>query len=338
MGKDLTSSSISRQNVLNNNVAIDHVRQAIGIEGILYENEYLFTKRMVAYFYEVDDRTIERCVEEHIDELKTNGYVLHKGKKLKDIKLQFGHVINVGSKTTQLATFTFRAFLNVGMLLTESEKAKALRSKILDIVIETITNRSGGNTTYINRRDPSYIPSLITEQNYRKVFTTAVGKCVSGHAQHKYGQITDLIYKAVFKENAREYRKILKLDTKDNVRSTLYAEVLLVIASFENGVGSAIEEEYKKLNRTLSYDEVSHIIDELSCSPSMIPFINDARSKMASRDLGLRDVLHDNLEEYLRAVAPEEYDRFIGEGSVDFEKLLENNKDILVRLKNMEGE
>ena len=335
--KDLTNSNISRQNILNNSVAIESIRQSVGVEGMFYDNEYLFTKKMVADFYDVEERTIERCVESHLDELKGNGYFLHKGKSLQDIKLQFGHVIGVGSKTTQLATFTFRAFLNIGMLLTESEKAKELRGKILDIVIETITNKAGGNTTYVNRRDPSYIPSLITEQNYRKVFTTAVGKCVSGHSQHKYAQITDLIYKAVFKENAREYRKILKLDTNDNLRATLYAEVLLVIASFENGVGAAIEAKHKEVGRQLSYEEVSSIIDNLSTSPMMIPFINDARSKMASRDLGLRDVLHDNLEEYLRAVAPEEYERFIGSQSIDFDKLLESNKDVLDRLKNIEG-
>ena len=42
-----------------------------------------------------------------------------------------------GSKAPQLGVFNFRAFLNLGMLLTESEKAKALRSVVLDIVIDT---------------------------------------------------------------------------------------------------------------------------------------------------------------------------------------------------------
>ena len=107
--KDLTNSNISRQNILNNSVAIESIRQSVGVEGMFYDNEYLFTKKMVADFYDVEERTIERCVESHLDELKGNGYFLHKGKSLQDIKLQFGHVIGVGSKTTQLATFTFRA-------------------------------------------------------------------------------------------------------------------------------------------------------------------------------------------------------------------------------------
>lgn len=40
---------------------------------------------------------------------------LCKGKSLKDLKLQFAPVINVGSKTTQIGLFNFRAFLNLGM-------------------------------------------------------------------------------------------------------------------------------------------------------------------------------------------------------------------------------
>lgn len=105
------------------------------------------------------------------------------------MKLQFAHVINVGSKTTPLGLFNFRAFLNIGMLLTESEKAKMMRSKILDIVIFTINAKSGGGTKYINRRDVDYLPAAIAEENYRKNLTAAMNKCVSGHKTYKYAII-----------------------------------------------------------------------------------------------------------------------------------------------------
>lgn len=42
---------------------------------------------MVADFYEVEERTIERYLEKHTDELSANGYVLCKGKSLKELKL-----------------------------------------------------------------------------------------------------------------------------------------------------------------------------------------------------------------------------------------------------------
>ena len=151
--KDLTISNIERQNVLNNRFAVSKVQKHLDIEGILFEGEYRFTKKMVADFYEVEERTIERYLEKYSDELSANGYVLCKGKYLKELKLQFAPVINVGSKTTQLGLFNFRSFLNMGMLLTESEQAKKVRSLILDFVIVTINEKTGGGTKYINRRD-----------------------------------------------------------------------------------------------------------------------------------------------------------------------------------------
>ena len=337
--KDLTISNIERQNVLNNRFAVSKVQEHLDIEGMLFEGEYRFTKKMVADFYEVEERTIERYLEKHSDELAANGYVLCKGKHLKDLKLQFAPVINVGSKTTQLGLFNFRSFLDMGMLLTESEKAKKVRSLILDFVITTINEKTGGGTKYINRRDVHYLPAAITEENYRKNLTSAINQYVDGHPTYKYPQITDFIYKAVFKENAKEYREVLKLDSKDNVRHTLYSEVLLVISSFENGVGAALSERFKENGgRLLTIDEVERIVNELAEHPMQKPYLNDARTKMASRDFSFRDAYHGNIADYLQAVTPEEFERFIGDQSIDFDRILADNKDVLKRLKQAEDE
>lgn len=337
--KDLTISNIERQNVLNNRFAVSKVQEHLDIEGMLFEGEYRFTKKMVADFYEVEERTIERYLEKHSDELAANGYVLCKGKHLKELKLQFAPVINVGSKTTQLGLFNFRSFLDMGMLLTESEKAKKVRSLILDFVITTINEKTGGGTKYINRRDVHYLPAAITEENYRKNLTSAINQYVDGHPTYKYPQITDFIYKAVFKENAKEYREVLKLDSKDNVRHTLYSEVLLVISSFENGVGAALSERFKENDgRLLTIDEVERIVNELAEHPMQKPYLNDARTKMASRDFSFRDAYHGNIADYLQAVTPEEFERFIGDQSIDFDRILADNKDVLKRLKQAEDE
>ena len=337
--KDLTVSNIERQNVLNNRFAINKIQEQLDITGMLFEGEYWLTKKMVADFYGVDVSTIDRYLASNGDELKHNGYVLCKGKSLKEFKLQFAHLINEASKTTQLGLFNFRAFLNMGMLLTESERAKTLRSMILDLVIATIHEKTGGGTKYINRRDINYIPAAITEENYRKNLTSVISQYVQGHQTYKYAQVTDLIYKAVFKENAKEYRDILRLDSKDNVRHTLYAEVLLVISSFENGVGAVIQEECKQNGKVkLTIEEVERIVGELAEHPMQKPYLNDARSKMASRDFSFRDAYHGNIGEYLQAVSPEEFERFIGDQSVDFDRILENNKDVLKRLKQAEDE
>lgn len=335
MARDLTVSPIERQNILNNRVAIPRIQEAIEIEAYQFEGKYYLTKQQVADFYEVDIRTIDNYLVSHETELKHNGYFLCKGKSLKNFKLQFAHEINFMSKVTQLGLFDFRAFLNIGMLLSESEKARKVRSIILDIVITTLNERVGGGTKYINWRDRDFLPAAIQEENYRKNLTVPINEYVDGHKTYKYAIVTDMIYNAIFHENAKQYRTLLKLEPKDNVRATMYAEVLRVISSFENGVGSAITEKSKELNRKLSLNEVEILINSQANSPAMTPFLYDARQKMASLDFCLRDVYHDNIAGYLRALSPEEFDRFIGSDSIDLERLLDNeeNRHVLERLK-----
>ena len=68
------------------------------------------------------------------------------------------------------------------------------------------------------------------------------------------------------------------------------------------------------------------------------PYLNDARTKMASRDFSFRDAYHGNIADYLQAVNPEEFERFIGDQSIDFDSILADNKDVLKRLKQAEDE
>ena len=46
--KDLTNTAITRQNILNNPFAVVEIHQAVGIKGVLFENEYKFLKRQIA--------------------------------------------------------------------------------------------------------------------------------------------------------------------------------------------------------------------------------------------------------------------------------------------------
>ena len=101
-------------------------------------------------------------------------YKVLTGNVLKEFKLQYLADIDVGQKTKALGVFDFRSFLNIGMLLTTSEKARIVRTLILDIVIATINEKTGGGTKYINRRDRDYLPAAIQEENYHKNLTDAV--------------------------------------------------------------------------------------------------------------------------------------------------------------------
>src|SRR5690554_2718206 len=284
----LTNSNIERQNILNNRFALERVQEYVGLPGMYFEGEYRFTKQMVADFFEIDISTVDRYLENYADELKHNGYILSRGNQLKEFKLQFAHLIDKANKTTQLGLFNFRSFLNFGMLLVESQKARHLRSKVLDIVIDTINRRTGGNTKYINRRDSDYLTSAIQEHKYRKMFTSALSSYLD-MGNYKYAVYTDKIYEYIFKEKAKEYKSILKLEEKDSIRETMYAEVLDLIASFEAGLAYEMKKLSEELGRKLFPKEVDSIFKEFASHPAQLPHVEKARIKMASRDLHFRD-------------------------------------------------
>jgi hypothetical protein len=339
MPNKLTNSSVSRQNILNNTLAVNEIQKAVGVKGILFESEYKFLKRQVADFFEVTERTIDNYLEKYEKELSKNGYEVLKGKRLIDFKLviskDFGNEIDFVTKTTVLGVFNFRAFLNIAMLLSDSEKAKELRSVMLDIVIDTINKRTGGSTKYINQRDEDFIGNLLRGEDYRKEFTDALRDYVD-MGNFKYMVYTDKIYNSVFKENAAEYRRVLKLEEKENVRQTMYSEVLDIISSYEAGFAELLKNEFQRLRRKLTAFETDILFSEFERQRLWEPLREKARNKMASRDLCFRDALHKNLEEYISSVPQADFERFLGEKSMELDERLEEYKDALKRLKERE--
>lgn len=340
--RNLTNSKIDRQNILNNELALQEIRNSSNIKGIIFENKICFTKNMVADFFDVDIRTIERYVATNEEELIENGYEILKGKRLRDFKDQINESgfsddekNNLNSKITQLAIFDFRTFLNIGMLLVESENAKILRQTMLAIVIDFINKKTGGSTTYINQRDKAFLSSFLQEDDYRKEFTDALRDYVD-MGNFKYALFTDKIYQSIFKENAKEYREILKLKKKDKTRETFYSEILELIASYECGLAVMIKEESESKGRKLTNWEVQDIFNSFEKLPHWKPLIISARTKMASRDLALRDAFHQQLESYIRPLQNDEYERFLGSEADQIAKLMDENSDVLKRLKERE--
>lgn len=339
MARDLTNSNVDRQNILNNEIALNEIQKTASIKGILFEGKVTFTKEMVAEFYGIDIRTVERYTTKFSDELLNNGYEILKGKRLKnyieEIERQKVPDINVGKNSPQLAIYDFRAFLNIGMLLVESENARVLRQMILDIVIDTINQKTGGLTKYINQRDKDFVGAFLAEENYRKEFTDALRDYVDMD-KFKYAIYTDKIYQSIFKEKAKEYREILKLQNREKVRDTLYTEILDLVASYECGLAENLKIEYERLGRKLNNWEVDKIFRDFEDLPHWKPLINRGRNKMASRDLALRDAFHKQLEEYITPLVSEEYERFLGKEGDEIDKLMKENADVLKRLKERE--
>jgi len=353
--KDLTNSLIDRKNILNNTTAIKEIYDNLGFYGVMFESKFRFTKQQIARFFEVDVRTIERLLENYLEELTQSGYELFTGRRLKDLRLAFEQGIGkadvsdidvgdigemtdnelISARAPSAAIFTYKAFLNIGMLLTGSERAREIRAAILNIVIDVLNQRLGGSTKYINQREEEFLPSAIREYNYRQEFTNALDAYV-GDNKFKYAQLTDKIYVSVFKENAKEYRQILNLNSKESVRETMYSEVLDLISSYENGFANYLKTAFEKKGEKLRLSETHLLFKQFEEMTNSIydPLREKARSIMASRDMAFRDALHEKLKVYIDTVSSQDFDKFLGEKSKSLEERIEENSDVFKRLKD----
>ena len=338
MSKDLTNSALDRQNILNNPYALAEIEKAAGIRGIPFEGKTVVLKEQVAAFFEVTVRTVENYLEQNAEELARNGYEVITGNRLKTLKsailgrgdpeTDFG----ITPKTVRLGILDFRAFLNLAMLMTESERAGLLRKAILDIVIDTINRRTGGGTKYINQRDEDFIQSAFIEENYRKQFTDALKDSLD-MGNFKYALYTDKIYVSIFREKAHEYRRILRLDNRANLRDTFYSEILDLIAAYECGFAEVMLSRCKAKGQKLTTWEVDALFAEFESQAHWRPLIEKARNKMASRDLAFREALHQQLQEYVTPLKRDEFERFLGEKSKELAERLDEAKEVMKRLK-----
>lgn len=113
-------------------------------ELLILSNTEFSTTEMVAEYYQSEKKTIEKLTERHGEELASNGYEVVEGKQLADIK----SVSGIKSRAKKLALYSPRAVLNVGMLLTGSDVAEEVRSRLLDITQDAQTE-AGANINQI---------------------------------------------------------------------------------------------------------------------------------------------------------------------------------------------
>jgi hypothetical protein len=170
-------------------------------------------------------------------------------------------------------------------------------------------------------------------ENYRKDFTEALKDCVD-MGNFKYAVYTNKIYKSIFKEHAGEYRALLSLTKKENVRDTMYSEVLTTISMYETGLASELRNQSEHLKRKLTPFEVDKIFSDFEKNPAFKPQIELARRRMASLDYGLRDIMHPELTAYVNFLNTAEFERFLGEKSAELAIRVEEYKEIFKRLKD----
>ncbi len=153
-----------RESVINRLEVLDSVGEIL----LLPNTEYATTE-MVANYYGVDIDVIKQLTVRNKDEIVSDGYKTLAGIELSDIK----SLCQIKSRARSLAIFPKRAILRVGMLLRDSEIAKEIRTKLLDITHDS-EKGNGDMNTIINEIDEEkqlqmQLGIAICEGNMQKV-------------------------------------------------------------------------------------------------------------------------------------------------------------------------
>lgn len=106
---------------LSNERATEILNKVKSLYFALWQGTETTTTLTLVDFYEVSSKTIQKVIQRHRDELKTDGLKSIKGIALKDVV----DILSISNKTPCLTVWTPRAALRPGMLLKDSEVAKA---------------------------------------------------------------------------------------------------------------------------------------------------------------------------------------------------------------------
>lgn len=133
----LTESKTLRNSKLSeysNNKAFEAMSKAKALVMAFWKGENIATTEQLAEYYEVSEDVIRDNIRRHKDEFELDGLKVLRGKELSHAR----ETISLASKTSQAVLWTPRAALRLGMLLRDSEVAKAVRTSLLDTVEKII--------------------------------------------------------------------------------------------------------------------------------------------------------------------------------------------------------
>lgn len=125
---EILENQSTREGFINQVGVLEKVKDLL----LLGDSEFATTQQ-VADYYEVGLEAIKSIIKRHKEELEGSGYCYNKKSEI--VLMVQCEPIEIPNRGTGI--FTKRAILNVGMLLTQGEVAKEVRSRLLDIEYES---------------------------------------------------------------------------------------------------------------------------------------------------------------------------------------------------------
>lgn len=294
--KILTNSQVDRKTILDDDRAITEIQKHIDVEGISYENQIIFTKQMTAQIYGVEEKIIDSYISDNLQELIENGYQVIEDKKLIDF---ISSINRTNSNTTNLPKFStlhifnYKAFLNIGMLIIESQSAKLIRHRILDIMIDLINIQTNGLTKYINQKH-DYISQFPEVSNHTTNICTAL-KNYTNVDSSKYLLYINKILNIVFNSHIAHIQ---------NKKEIFRLEILKLFNQYVNIIVNQLTKKFDLIGSLLNHNETEEVFLRVE---------SQAQSKQET-------------ESNQPIISNDDYDNL-------FINILKDNQDVLLRLK-----
>lgn len=217
--KELREKAISRIEVLDK----------VGDLLLLPNTEY-GTVEQIANYYKVGKEAIQKIIQRHKDELIQDGYKNHRKSEIENIYKQNGHYVqdvesieNTQTKTiikfqnkdilsfgnAGMSLFPKRAILRVGMLLRDSEVAKEIRTRLLDIIQDT------------EKESPKIIQNVVAEISEEKQLML---DRVEAEIRGDYSEVSVINAKLFQLKNKR-------IEELENINNTITTHALTIMES-----------------------------------------------------------------------------------------------------------
>lgn len=222
----LTESRTMRDNYVFKDSVLERVKAVPALAGTLE-----VTVEMAANFYEVPVETVRTVIKRSRSEF--NEYSELRVLRAKQLS-EFRALVQLEPDLRSVPSLTLvsrRGLLRIGMLLTESEVARSVRSYLLNVE-ETASKeqRAWALEREVSKRE-------------RRRLTDAVQAFGDG-SSFAYANYTNLIYRVLFDTDAAGMRKLYGLDRDENIRDALSSEDLRRVVDAETAVSTLLRLGY----------------------------------------------------------------------------------------------
>lgn len=222
----LTESRTMRDDYVFKDSVLERVKAVPVLAGTLE-----VTVDMAANFYEVPFETVKTLLKRHRSEFNEYGESrVIRGTELAVIRGQVQDEPNLRTSPT-LTLINRRGLLRIGMLLTESEVARSVRSYLLNVEqIATKEQRAWSMEREVSKRE-------------RRRLTDAVQAFGDGNT-FAYANYTNLVYRVLFDTDAPGMRKLYGLDSDENIRDAFSTEDLRSVVDVETAISALLRLGY----------------------------------------------------------------------------------------------